>query len=381
MSADVIAVISAERTAGTSVAESIRFHFPSAQALHVHYLDRGEHWSTAAGDQAAQALKRERERQVREGLAAPDCLRAVFSILREPAARFASVLWYDRAEWLLANRHEDGSFSAEAGAWVTRRLEELVAQGLAYAAEVYAPLGVAPTPGRWRGRDGVEVFVLRFERLEADFKAATAALFGRALPLFKRNAARVGEDPAAYEGFRRAFAEPISAAAAQVPTPESNGEPRFDLAAETIAAFPEHERLRALKRTIQAMADAGETAGPRAQAWRGVLAEAPSDLQAQVRIGGLLSELGEHAAAAEALAQVAAAHPLQPKQWRLLASARRQAGDPVGELAALETLLELRPSDRRALSRITRLLGDLGRTAEAATHKTRLRALLAKDAP
>ena len=325
---DFMAVVSLERTGGTSVYRSLRSVYGPQQLRHVHYLDGVRH--ALEGDPAEDAVqehKREREietgRRLRDGRAR----RVVFSMLRDPFERLVSGLWYGRGE--VFQRYLDprtGAFDPRVEAVLRRPLDNLLDRQRGYGAEVYETLGLPwlPGPGRHEAEGGLTAFVLRFERLAQDFHDATRQVFGLPVPLMHLNAADRFGDADSYRAFRRLCE---------------------DVLAEE-------------RRELDGMRAGQQMGAP--------LAAELSQAQAPDASAGLFPP--ELLSDPEAARSAAAA-------WRKTARTLMAEGDSPGELEAWRRVLEATPGDVKALSRLVTLLHALGYEAEAKAAKETLRGL------
>jgi tetratricopeptide (TPR) repeat protein len=355
---DFVAVISAERTAGTAVAESIRAVFPKTQALHVHYLDGRARRPPPPDESEAQvqANKHAAEARVRLALADTSIERLIVAVERDPVDRIISSLWYVRGRRLSA-LYDAGKdvFADKAADLVKAMLDSQLARQREFALDVYQPLGLPPrpAPGRWRSREGASVWILDHSNLEVGFRHMTAEAFGYRIPLQRLNGAEQFGDARAYAAFRRYCRDLLPDIPQPPETPADAPPPR----AEDAPAV-------ALKRTAQAREDAGDVDG-QIEAWRRVLALQADDLQALGRLSDLLAGQGRHAEAASHLRSMALVRPSLAKPWLKLAEGLMSAGDAPGELEARRQAMALGIDDAKQRSRIARLLIELGRDQEA----------------
>ncbi len=88
--------------------------------------------------------------------------------------------------------------------------------------------------------------------------------------------------------------------------------------------------------------------------WRQVLAKAPQDREAHLRLGELFWEMNRKTEAAPHL-KVTAQHTPQTKVWRRLAACLKELGDLEGEQAALRQLVGLEGEDGPARQRLKEL--------------------------
>ena len=323
MTPDFIAVVSIERTGGTSVFRSLAGVFPSDRLRHVHYLDGRRHGTSHDPAEAAlQEFKRGRE--IETGLRLRDAgrRRVVFTILRDPFDRLVSGLWYGRGALFAAFLDPTtGELGREAETLLGPAAASLLERHDRYGEEVFERLGltVRPGPGRHDLEDGLTAYVLRFERLEDDFADAAQAVFGFPVPLLHLNTAGRFGDRESYQAFRRLCERALV------------------------------EERRAF--------DA-----------------APGPSRLGVPLGGGPKPTGD----LEALRLLAAAgaHPDSSRAWRKAAEALRAAGEAQSELEVWRRIAALDGPDSKSLGRVVTLLKSLGRGDEAEVAHAQLKALL-----
>jgi tetratricopeptide (TPR) repeat protein len=377
---DVIAVLSAERTGGTAVAESLRALFPRTGSLHVHYLARPKRGPFDDQEDRVQAAKQATEARVRAQLADPDLDRMIVTVVRNPVDRIISTVWYLRGG-VLSALYDPGrdAFDPRAGRVLVKMLRSAVALDRSYPADVFLPLGLSerPEPGRRLTPDGAEVFVLRHEALEADFRAMTTAVFGYPVQLRRVNGAELYGDAGIYLAFRR-FARPYVKRALGDGLQDQGAAPPPRFGARDLRdgrrPLGDHPIVKLKRRALAAERE--HDAQAQCGAWRETLRLDPDDLQAHVRLAQLHAEQRDHAGAAAHLRAIALAQPNAAKPWKKLADCFMAAGDRVGELDARRTVLALEPDDYKLRARVRTLLLELGRAQEALEEADRLRVAL-----
>ena len=214
-SLDFVVVLSAERTGGTSVFQSLKPAVGEAPLLHVHFFD-GDRYRGAADTEAKAAfreVKRQREAQAKAFLFDPERKGVVFTVLRDRLSRVVSSLWFAKRDVLMRR------YDRELDAFWPRTLRPLqphidviLDKETSYGREVFEPLGLPaqPAPGRYRTHCGARVFALDFARLEQDFAAATGEVFGRPVPLLHVNGGEMIGDARGYAAFRRHCAQVLT---------------------------------------------------------------------------------------------------------------------------------------------------------------------------
>ena len=125
------------------------------------------------------------------------------------------------------------------------------------------------------------------------------------------------------------------------------------------------DREKAFRRLAQALKDDPEA---ELDAWRGLLAIAPTDAQAHEQSAALLGRLGRAREAAAHLRAVAELDPTSPKPWKRYAKAVEEAGDLEAALAAWRSVLAADAKDPHAHDELGRILLSLSRPADAAVH-------------
>ena len=323
MTPDFIAVVSIERTGGTSVFRSLRTVFPPGDLRHVHYLHGLDRVPSGDPERAVrQHAKGAREIETGLRLADAGERRVVFTMLRDPFDRLVSCLWYGRGpRFARFLNPRTGEFNSGAEAVLRLPLAGLLERHRGYGDAVYQRLGLTarPGPGRHDLEGGLTAYVLRFERLAEDFGDAAQAVFGFPVPLLHLNTAARFGDRESYQAFRRLCERALV------------------------------EERRAF--------DA-----------------APGPSREGVPLAGRPRSEGDH----EALRLVAAAwaHPDSSRAWRKAAGALRNAGDAPGEIEAWRRVAALDGPDPKSLGRVVTLLRSLGRGDEALAAHAQLKALL-----
>jgi hypothetical protein len=212
---EVIAVLTQERTASQSVFHGLRAAARDAEVIHAHFLD-GTRYRPASPDPEEaerQKAKAEKEARLRALLDDQSKARAVVTVVREPAGRIISCLWYAKhADIIRFYDAGSDSFDPAVGKVIDKRLAILRDKQTSYAREVFEALGL-PTglrPGRYRTAAGAEVLALDFSDLEREFERATRELLGEPVALPRINTGDSIGQAEGYTAFRRYCQEALT---------------------------------------------------------------------------------------------------------------------------------------------------------------------------
>lgn len=212
---EFVVVLSAERTGGTSVFQSLKPAVGETPLLHVHFFDGDRYRGEPETEAKVRALeiKRQREAEAKAFLTAPGGNGVVFTVLRDRLSRVVSSLWFTKRDVMMSHydRNAD-AFSPAAIKLLQPRIDLILDKETSYGREVYEPLGLParPSPGVYRTRYGARVFALDFARLEDDFRAASQEVFGHPVALQHVNGGAMIGDAQGYAAFRRYCAEALT---------------------------------------------------------------------------------------------------------------------------------------------------------------------------